>query len=140
MCDKAVNTDPSTIQFVPECYKTQGMCNKAFNNVFLCLFNPDRYKTQEMCDSFISGGSFTIRYVPDQYNTQQLCVEAVDDCLAALKCVPNWFATSKMLENLYNALYVNDNLLFYNDNFNRVKFIGFIRHFLLQPFFIQHFG
>ena len=29
MCDKAVDTHPSTIQFVSECYKTQKECYKA---------------------------------------------------------------------------------------------------------------
>ena len=38
MRDKVVNTHSSTIQFVPECYKTQKMCEKAFNKCFLALF------------------------------------------------------------------------------------------------------
>ena len=29
MCDKAVNTYPSTIKFFPECFMTQEMCVKA---------------------------------------------------------------------------------------------------------------
>ena len=37
MCDKAVNTHPSTMQFVPECYKTQEMCYKAVYGCFLYL-------------------------------------------------------------------------------------------------------
>ena len=37
MLDKAVNTYPSTIEFVPECYKTQEMSNKAVNRCFLHL-------------------------------------------------------------------------------------------------------
>ena len=43
---------------------------------------------------------FFIRYVPDQYKTQQICDKAVDDCLAALKFVPDWFVTSKMVKIL----------------------------------------
>ena len=35
MCNKAVNTYPSAIQFVPECYKTQEICDKAVNTCFL---------------------------------------------------------------------------------------------------------
>ena len=31
MCDKAVNTYPSTIKFVTECFMTQEMCDKAVN-------------------------------------------------------------------------------------------------------------
>ena len=34
MCDKAVDTYPSTIQFVPKCYKTQEMCYKAVHRCF----------------------------------------------------------------------------------------------------------
>ena len=31
MCDKAVNTYPSAIKFVPECLTTQTMCDKEIN-------------------------------------------------------------------------------------------------------------
>ena len=34
-----------------------------------------------------------------------MCDEAVDNLLAALKFIPYWFVTSKMLEKLGNALY-----------------------------------
>ena len=36
--DKAVNTNPSTIEFLLECYKTQEMCDKAVNRCFQHLF------------------------------------------------------------------------------------------------------
>ena len=51
MCEKAVDSYPSTIKFVPECIMTQEMCNKAANRYYF-VFNsiPDRYKTQEICD------------------------------------------------------------------------------------------
>ena len=55
MWDKVVSTHSSTIQFVPECYKTQKMCDEAFDLSFLAYFHiPDGYKTQEMCDRIIS--------------------------------------------------------------------------------------
>ena len=48
MCDKAVNTDHSAIQFLLECYNTQEMCDKAVKRCFLAfIYIPDRYKTQE---------------------------------------------------------------------------------------------
>ena len=37
MCDKPVNTYPSTIKFVPECLMTQEMCDEAVNSCFLFL-------------------------------------------------------------------------------------------------------
>ena len=54
---------------------------------------------------------FLIVYCPDEYKTWRMCDEAADDCLAALKFIPDWFVTSKMLGKLYNALHVNDNML-----------------------------
>ena len=37
MCDKAFDTHPSTIKFVPECYKTHEMCYKAVSRCFFCI-------------------------------------------------------------------------------------------------------
>ena len=51
MGDKVVNTHSSTIQFVPEYYKTQKMCDKSSLPVFFF---------------FISDDPFSMRYVPDQ--------------------------------------------------------------------------
>ena len=54
--------------------------------------------------------------------------EAVDDCLVALKFIPDWFVTSKMLEKFDNALHANDDILSYNKNFDKVTFIANQRH------------
>ena len=40
-----------------------------------------------------------------------MCDEAFDDCLAALKFIPDWFVTSRMLEKFHNALFSNDDIL-----------------------------
>ena len=55
---------------------------------------------------------------------QIMCDEAVDDCLAAVKFIPDWFVTSKMLEKLANALHAGDDILFYNKDFDKVAFIA----------------
>ena len=55
---------------------------------------------------------FSIRHIPDQYKTQSLCDKAVDDYLAALKLVPDWFVTSKMIKEFFTALYAEENILF----------------------------
>ena len=54
--------------------------------------------------------------------------EAVDDCLSALKFIPNWFVTRKMLEKFDNALKAHDDILFYNEDFHKVTFIANQRH------------
>ena len=47
MCDKAVNTYPSTTKFVPECVMTQEMCDEAVNRCFFVFYSiPNQYKTQ----------------------------------------------------------------------------------------------
>ena len=46
MCNKAVDNYPHSLEFIPECYKTQKMCDKAV----------DKHPT-------------TIKYVPDSYNS-----------------------------------------------------------------------
>ena len=61
-----------------------------------------------------------------------MCDEAVGDCLAALKFVPDWFVTSKMLEKLDNALHANDDILFYNEDFNKMRFISCHRYILAE--------
>ena len=74
MCEKAVNIYDSTIQFVPDCYKTQKMCDKVIcEDHFMIVNDPDRYKTQGRSD------------------------KVVDDCLAALRFITDSFVTSKML-------------------------------------------
>ena len=64
MFDKATNTHPPTIKFVPKCYKTQEMCDKAVNGRFFCF---DWYKTQQMGDKVVSEHPFLIAYCPVKY-------------------------------------------------------------------------
>ena len=48
ICDKAVSTYPSTVQFVPNCYKTQEMCDEAFKKYFIEFIDiPYWYKTHK---------------------------------------------------------------------------------------------
>ena len=70
MCDKAVNTYPSTIKFVPENLMTQEMCNKAVNRFIFFDSIPNEHKTQKMCNSLICKDPLSIRYALDQYKTQ----------------------------------------------------------------------
>ena len=52
-----------------------------------------------------------------------MCDKAVDDCLAPLKFVLDWFLTSKMITILFAALYVDENILQFNEDSNNVVFI-----------------
>ena len=48
--------------------------------------------------------------------------EAVDDSLAALKLIPDWFVTSKMIKKFYNALYADKNILYFNEYSGNIVF------------------
>ena len=103
------------------------MCDKAVNICFFAFdFIPNQYKTQEIYDIIVSLYPFLMTYCPDKCKTQKICDEAVDDCLVALKCIPDCFVTSKMV----NALHANKNILFYNKDFNKVIFIANQKHIL----------
>ena len=61
------------LESFPDCYKTQKMCNKAVSTVPSAIqFVPDRFKSQETCDKAVDTGSFTFDFVPDQHITPEL--------------------------------------------------------------------
>ena len=123
MCHKAVDTYPSTTKFVPECFMTQKMCDKAVNRCYFVFDSiPDQCKTQEMCDRFVSEDHFLIVYCPDKYKTQRMCDKAVNNSLAAFKLVLDWFVTSKMIKELFTALYADENILQINEDSGNVIF------------------
>ena len=101
MCDKAVNTYPSTVQFVCDRYKTQGMCDKA-----------------------VFKEHFMLKHCPDKYKTQEMCVKAVDSYLLTLKFVLYWFVMSKMLEKLDNSVFTNEEIFYHNVDFNIITFLA----------------
>ena len=64
MCDKAVDTYRSTIEYVPDWFRTQEMCSKAVDKCPFAFDSvPDQYKTQEMCDKIVSDDSFKLNIV-----------------------------------------------------------------------------
>ena len=44
--------------------------------------------------------------------------------MAALRSIPDWFVTSKMLEKFHDAFNANDNILFFEEDFSKVKFFA----------------
>ena len=67
MCDKAVDTHPTSIKFVSECYKYQEMCCRAVHGFFFFFdYNPDQYKAQWICDIVVSLYPFLIVHCPDK--------------------------------------------------------------------------
>ena len=60
MCDLAFEKDPIMMVHFPDRYKTQEMCDKAFEKEY-CLVNiPDQFITQKMCDKAVEKSPYNI--------------------------------------------------------------------------------
>ena len=62
------------LEFVPDCYETHEMCDKAVNTYPSAIeFIHDQFKTQEMYDKAVDTRSFVFDSVYDRFITQELC-------------------------------------------------------------------
>ena len=52
-------------------------------------FVPDFYKTQKMCNKAVDTYPSAIQLVTDQHKTQEICVKAVDTCPFAFDSIPD---------------------------------------------------
>ena len=146
MSNKAADNYPHALEFVSGCYKTQKTCDQAVDthsstiNLFLnatrlkkcvikqfiyvflyfilLLINIKRKKYVTVVSSY----PFLIVHCPDKYITQRMCDEAVDYSLAALKLIPDWFVTSKMIRKLYTACHTDNGLIFLDEDFGDLTF------------------
>ena len=75
-----------------------------------------------MCDRAVSHYSFLTVYCPDKYKTQEMGDEAAADSIAALKLIPDWFVTSKMIKKLLPALQGDENINYFNEDSCNVVF------------------
>ena len=78
-----------------------------------------------MCDRIVSEDPFLIVYCLCKYITQKMYGKAVDDSLATnsqLTLIPDWFLTSKMIKELFTALYADVNLLYFREDSCNVEF------------------
>ena len=99
LCNKAVDNYRYALESVPECYKTQEMCDKELTDVFLylILFLINIKLKKSVTELFLKILFFLIVHCSDKYKTQTICDESADDSLSELKPIPNWFDTSKTI-------------------------------------------
>ena len=45
-----------------------------------------------------------------------MCDESFDDSLGALKLIPDWFVTCRMIKKLYTALYADENIFYFSED------------------------
>ena len=57
-----------------------------------------------MCDNVVYDDSFMLKYCLDKCKTKKMCYKA------------DWFATSKIIKKLCNALFVDDDILFFEED------------------------
>ena len=69
-----------------------------------------------MCDNVVSDDSFMLKYRLDKCKTKKMCYKAINDFPQALRFVPDWFATSKIIKKLCNALFADDDILFFEED------------------------
>ena len=100
MRDKAILEIDGTLQFVPDCYKNQIMCNQAVDNYAHNLEYVPRNKSQEIYNKAVDTCSVVFHYVADRYKTQEMGDKVVDEFLPTLNFVPDWFVTNKMIKKL----------------------------------------
>ena len=77
---------------------------------------------------------------PDRYKSQEIC-KFINDCLVALKFIPDWFVTNKMLE--YNLL-ADVDILIFDEDFSTVTFFAnewvFVVYMSIKLTLIYDFG
>ena len=76
------------MQFVPDCYENQKVCNKPVDNYphalefvlecyntpsFTIQFVPECYKTQGISDKVFNQSFLAFFYILNQYKTQEMC-------------------------------------------------------------------
>ena len=65
---------------------------------------------------------FMLKYCLHTCKTQEVCDNVFDDFLPALKLIPNWFVASEIIKKLHNALFEEDDTLFFDEDSGRVTF------------------
>ena len=64
-CEKAVEKEPCTLQFVPDHLKVWEMCEKAVEKYpWLLKYIPDRYKTKGISNEVVQKIPCLLEYVP----------------------------------------------------------------------------
>ena len=66
-----------------------------------------------MSDKVASKDPFMLKYGLDRYKIQEVCDKAVDVFLPALEFVPDWFFYKKIIKELDDAVFSNNDIVFF---------------------------
>ena len=89
MCEKVIIENGGILEFIPDCYKNQNMCDKA---VILPQYNLllNAISIKKTCDKAIDTCPFVVDSVHDQYVTQEMHDKVVSKELIIPKYCPDW--------------------------------------------------
>ena len=73
MCNKAVDTYPSAIQFLPEYYRTREVCDKVVNTFLYLILLLIKIRFTKCVTELFSKILFVLKRFLDRYKTQ-ICV------------------------------------------------------------------
>ena len=75
------------------------MCNETMRiKSYSLAFVPDCFKTQEIRNKAIEIDQFTLWHVPDNLKTLGICIRAVEAGLRLLEYVPDWFVMQQQIK------------------------------------------
>ena len=100
MCNKAIGTYRSVMQFVPECSRLKKCVIKLLMFILLNLILFLIDISLQKCEIVVSKEPLMLKYCHDRYETQDMWDRVVDSYLLGLKFVPDWFVMSKMIKTL----------------------------------------
>ena len=99
MCIKTVAVDLWQFWNVPDHFKTKKMCERAVEDEpYTLKFVPDHLKTKKMCERAVKKDPYNLKFVPDHIKTQEMCERVVEDDPDTQELVPDWFVNNKIVE------------------------------------------
>lgn len=91
-CDEPVITEPYSLEFAPNRFKTQEIRNKVvFTKPNLLQYVSDRFLNQGMCDGATGEHPYSLELAPDCFKTKEMYDKRVMEVPWQLHCVPNHF-------------------------------------------------
>ena len=78
MYDEAVRRKPRSLVFVPDHFKTEGMCEGAVEkNQYTLRDVPLHFRTQEMCIKAVEKYLYPLKFVSEHLKSKEMCDKAV---------------------------------------------------------------
>ena len=90
MCERAVEDEPNTLEYVPDHPKTEEMRKEAVcREPFTLIHVPDHLKTQGAFEKAVEEDPWQLAYFHDHFKTKRMCERALEDEPETLKHVPD---------------------------------------------------